>query len=398
MQKPLMFLLLLIIPYLSYAISNYQYYTTGGLLIPMEKTDISLRKVFISMKKITTTAGNRQMQVTVCYQFYNPSPSCRLVVAYETPSPQWDERPAGITLKKGNPYLHNFSLIINNLPLQYQVAITGAEEVKGSYYRQGRVETLPSSLINKLDETNRHTPEINYIYYADMPFIQGINTVENSWICDLPSYNIFELTYDFAFSATPLWKGGRIGDFTINLDMGDDEVFVIYKTFFKHPADWVIKGIGNKRSNYFEADGDKYSDEAGKVIQFYIKNGTIKFHKTNFKPTEDFFLASFTTHTLLGTGLDFDYRKEKELDHRTATSGFWKQDKTIGEQISKLDDVSKEILRNLPYACRGYIFSDTVIQEYYQRQVWYMPNKNYKIDFTSFSANEKEWIGLYTTQ
>ena len=59
---------------------------------------------------------------------------------------------------------------------------------------------------------------------------------------------------------------------------------------------------------------------------------------------------------------------------------------------SAADETSQKTLRNVPFAYRGYVFSDPLIQSYFERQTWYKAKPNYKPEIKDLSRNEKEWV------
>ena len=50
---------------------------------------------------------------------------------------------------------------------------------------------------------------------------------------------------------------------------------------------------------------------------------------------------------------------------------------------------NKRILRNLPYAHRGYVFKDQKLAAYFKSLWWYMPDPNWQQDTSDFT--EEEW-------
>ncbi len=57
-----------------------------------------------------------------------------------------------------------------------------------------------------------------------------------------------------------------------------------------------------------------------------------------------------------------------------------------------VDERSYKILRNLPYAKRGYIFTTDYIQQYYETLDWYKPNPDYKVSIDALSPKEHLWL------
>ena len=50
------------------------------------------------------------------------------------------------------------------------------------------------------------------------------------------------------------------------------------------------------------------------------------------------------------------------------------------------------ILKNLPYAFKGAVFKDKRLNIYFSQFKWYKPNKNYTPSLSSLSEEDKEWI------
>ena len=54
--------------------------------------------------------------------------------------------------------------------------------------------------------------------------------------------------------------------------------------------------------------------------------------------------------------------------------------------------VNKRILRNLPYAHRGYVFKSKELQKYFRQLWWYMPDPQWQPSTDDFKANEMKLI------
>jgi len=211
----------------------------------------------------------------------------------------------------------------------------------------------------------------------------------------MSAYQSHEYEFDYILTAAMRWGNRQIDDFTLNVDMGNEQVFHIDKTFFRKNSDWKIIGTGRMESmiiskyDTVDEDGNPITeDEQGKATRFYIKNGYIQFKKENFKTDEDFYLESFGYPPY---PFDFDYAEDEYLYPDLAR--YELTEEVIYEShINKLDPISKFILHHMPYARRGYIFSDPVIQKFHESQIWYMPDSSYKKNFNGLSKNEQDWI------
>ena len=62
-------------------------------------------------------------------------------------------------------------------------------------------------------------------------------------------------------------------------------------------------------------------------------------------------------------------------------------------QYDFLTDIKHiKIIKNLPYARRGYLFKTDYIASFYKKTPWYKEDKNYKADYKSLTRDEKEWL------
>ena len=82
-----------------------------------------------------------------------------------------------------------------------------------------------------------------------------------------------EYCFNYVLTAANRWANHQIDDFTLNVNMGDRESFVIRPTFFTSANEWVIKGVGRvSYSNEWESDAP----------MFHMRQGGVSFHKKNF--------------------------------------------------------------------------------------------------------------------
>ena len=98
------------------------------------------------------------------------------------------------------------------------------------------------------------------------------------------------------------------------------------------------------------------------------------FQKKNFKPTGELFLYE---QNYFGGDIS-DYVPFSPLFETS-----------IPEPNS---DLEKKILKNLPFARRGYVFNSAELQNYFEKLDWYFPNPNYNADFDRLSETEKAWV------
>jgi hypothetical protein len=63
-----------------------------------------------------------------------------------------------------------------------------------------------------------------------------------------------------------------------------------------------------------------------------------------------------------------------------------------GAILPPADEVSKKILRNLPFARRGYVFKSPELTAYYKKLEWYVPDPAYTPIMNELTKKEQEWL------
>ena len=121
-----------------------------------------------------------------------------------------------------------------------------------------------------------------------------------------------------------------------------------------------------------------YYDES--CTEFTLRNGIVEWHATNFKPLDNMTIQSAERlnydHFILGTFYD---RSDNYMPGAYML------------ELEKMVD-RERILRNLPYAHRGYIFKDKKLRKYFSQFWWYMPDADYQPSTKDFTAREWKLI------
>ncbi len=56
------------------------------------------------------------------------------------------------------------------------------------------------------------------------------------------------------------------------------------------------------------------------------------------------------------------------------------------------EGLRRRVAHNLPYAHRGHIFKDPVLNAYFRALWWYMPNTDYKDDQSDFTDVDRQYL------
>lgn len=339
------------------------YKMSGNQLIPINNGDISILKEVLTIKR----TGN-DLQVTVDYTFYNHGPAKDVIVGFEAYSPEGD-----VTLvpaKGQHPYMHDFNVMMNNRQLSYQVAY-----VSDSNYRQhNAIRSRPLQEI--MQEIADGDPGFFYVYHFKAPFKKGENRIIHIYTYELNSFVIHYWNFDYVLTAANRWKDGIIKDFTLILDMGDYESFQVPRSFFTDNNEWQLSGKGRLSSGYNDE-----AEDVKNTLQANIHTGRLIFRKQDFHPTANLHVYS-----------------ARYLEHRNFRPGGSLPLNLHMEEYEYFEHPGKDaalILRNYPFARKGYVFKNPQLKAYYEKQAWYIPDPAYTGERSTLSPEELKWLDYF---
>jgi len=356
-------LLLSILIYTPIIANDGAYYASGNQLIPISETDICITKEVLSITK----TDDQYLYVTVEYFFFNPKGEKTILVGFEAPSPGGDVN--GYPVEGRHPYISDFSVALNGDYLNHATAIVNQE----NYYVNNRIQSKTEDEV--IDEGfDVNNPNFYYVYHFNATFQKGVNSIVHTYKFNLSGSVSEAYSFDYILTAANRWANNQIDDFTLHIDMGSSADFYIKQSFFNDQDYWNLNGCKLK------ANPREYSpDEA--LSRFIVKDGPITFKKQNFKPEGELSVHALTNYNFLEYEV-FDY-EQHDLPTQIKP--------TLAITKSKNEN-SFKILRNLPYARRGYIFKNALIRTYYSKQKWYIPDPNYTATTTHLTFEEQNWI------
>jgi hypothetical protein len=338
----------------------------GNQLIPMYETDISVKKEILTITRISSGKA----LITVYYEFFNPKTAKELEVGFEAVSPSGD-----VTMRPVNghhPYITQFTVNMNDESIPFKVAIVS----DSLYYRNGKFKSKTLAQALKESEEN-DVVDYFYVYHFKAVFKEGINIIKHTYTVDLSSSIIENYYLNYILTAAGRWANRQIDDFTLQINMGEFQDVSISNTFFSKAAEWQIPETA--KSTVIKMGENDETDKT----EFFIRKGTLVFQKQNFKPVGELCIQSLKFAFYNGSEDDlFNYKR-----HRLPFS--------IDDQdeIKKpTDELSKRILKNLPFARRGYIFKSPELQTWFEKQVWYKKDETYKPVLAELTQKEQAWL------
>ena len=106
----------------------------------------------------------------------------------------------------------------------------------------------------------------------------------------------------------------------------------------------------------------------------------MEWHAQNFKPKANMNITSAESLYYDGFVLGTFYDRS---DNYLPGSYLIEPDKS---------EAHRRILKNLPYASRGYVFNDKKLQKYFSRFWWYMPDPSWQPSTDDFTPREWKLI------
>lgn len=334
------------------------YYISGNQLIPINETDITLKKEILTIKKI----NNLFIEVTVYYELFNPKDDKKLTVGFEAFSPSGDVN--GTPKNGGHPYMRDFTVDMNNSILPYSIAYV----TDSAYAKNGNIKSQKLEEIKKgIDDAN--FVDFFYVYHFTANFKKGLNIIIHTYNYNISNSVYYQYNFEYILTAANRWGNKQIDDFTLIMDMGDFENFDVMKRFFTKSADWLINGIGKVKTVHH----DETAYPAGEALEFFVQKGNLIFQKKNFHPAGELLVYSKRFYAANIDELPFSYYQQEQIPEPK-------------------NDFERKLLKNLPFARRGYIFQAAELKNYFEKMSWYIPNPNYNPDIESLTETEKKWV------
>ncbi len=341
------------------------YFASGNHLCPLMETVISVKKEVLTMRRIE----DDKISITVDYIFHNPTNAEKiLLMGFEADSPVGDVN--GRPKTTGHPYIDKFRVLMNGIPLSHKVAIYNLEEEK--IPPKFNLEVLAKQ--TKIpDVLNENYTNFHYIYHFSAAFQPGDNVVKHTYEYAISHAVYIEAEMDYLLTPATRWANGKIDDFTLILDMGNEQEYHVAPAFFDKVEDWQCEG---KVKCAMEDVVHALDRSTAHMLTVWQREGTIRFHAKDFKPKGEF---SLLINQLIFEDTIINVEKIR-LPFRKLP---------ILHECALRNELSRKVLRNLPFAQRGYVFKDQELKDYYERQPWYLPNE--KLADVVLRKEESEW-------
>lgn len=339
------------------------FYVSGNTLIPLQETQISLRKEVLKFYVLDFN----WMNVTVDFEFYNPGKEKEILVGFVTPPADGDVSDED----QDHPQIKDFTVTVNGNKLAYQM-----KRMKDTSFSADRL---------KIEGTD-------FVYYFKVRFGRGLNKIRHTY--RFRGGEGVELMRDFDYRITTgkRWANKQIDDFELRLYL-DNGVFAIPATFREDRklAGWRIVGDGV----IDDTPRKWFGEESPQVRMVHLNSGYIVLNEKNFQPDFDIMLGEYNW----GAGwvnIWCEYGQEcTEKETLEKIVRYFTLDPYEGTPEADLAGLSgKELkyVRNYFYAVRGYAFKDAETKNFYSQFFWYKPNPALKAEEMKLSPAENAFL------
>jgi len=363
------------------------YFVNGNHLVPVQETDISVTKEILTID----ICDDGFARVDVYYELTNDGRQKTVDMGFEASLPYNSDD--NYDAKGRHPYIFDFAATMNGERLTYKTGVVKASSqqepttfktIDTKRWHVGNQEEWDMGNTSLVDNQGNELP-IAYAYFFRATFKPGRNIVHHTYSYQM-SYGVYR-AFEIPYWLTPAtrWANHQIDDFTLRIKATDTaKHFYVPVSVFGSTPFKVVEGTGKVRR--------VKTQELGTVCEVSLRNGVVEWHRRNFQPKEN---VVFTSADLLIT---FDERRDiGSFYDRGRFFPQYKVDfKTFYGRAAKNSAEEKElicrILRNLPYAQRGYVFTDARMKRYFESQWWYMPDASWQMSTADFTPHDWEVI------
>lgn len=402
-SKIILFLLLLLANVVR--ANDGSYYVSGNQLIPIENANVRIDKEVLTIR----LSDDGYAYVDVDYTFFNKGEAGVVKMGFEASDEfMGDGEPVNPdSLHKGHPFIYDFSVEVNGQKQSFQ-NLFAYVNVKASKFGSAPemdyadfpaepiTENERKAMAESAERVDADLMQIGgyrpkaHVYYFEANFNHGANKVHHTYRYKMGGG--FTAAYYLGYWLTPAmrWAGGTIGDFTLRISTeGTAKHFYIKnEKCLKGHAFKVVKGTGKVRLGI-----DQFKDFASskiisnEIVEVSLRDGVVEMHAENFRPTDDLMLISADALRVVDVfGEHEKYQKLGSFYNRDGAFCLILQKSHVKENGTALE---KKILNNLPYANRGLVFQDKELQDFFEKQWWYMPDPSYRPSTTDFTKFEQ---------
>ncbi|HEY1038688.1 MAG TPA: YARHG domain-containing protein [Bacteroidia bacterium] len=338
------------------------FYASGNNLIPLQETDISLKKELLCFY----IRDFNWVGIDINFEFFNPGPEKKLTVGFVTPPASGDVSDE----EQEHPSINDFTVVVNGVELEYKIK------------RMKETSFASKAKVNGED----------FVYYFDVVFKPGINTIKHTYYYKASTSVEVQRSFEYQVTTGKRWANKQIDDFELQVHL-DAGIFYVPSTFWKTKKliDWKIVGTGTIKKGTESHFSEAY-DMHEKIRMVHLNSGYLSFKEKNFAPDYDINIGEYMWHSWSAKWCK-DPKKCISGDQLQRISSYCSlkpySDSTTAQE---LDLKELGILRNYAYALRGVAFKNKAYSDFYAQFFWYTPDPTIKPDDVKLKYEENKLI------
>ncbi len=347
------------------------YFVSGNQLFPAKETDIAITKEVLTI----SLQDDGYALVDVQYEFMNRSQPKSVLMGFEADRPY----NAGETLHKdgAHPQIFDFTVVMNGEVLRYKTAVVESMSEGESDFKP--IDLNKWKVQENADDGNedglynastKQYMQYAYSYYFTAHFKKGINRIHHTYRFSMSSAVGTSFIVNYWLKPAMRWANRQIDDFTLRIKAENTmKYFFIADSVFQTKPFKVVEGDGKvRKTKHYDSDR----------TEIVLRNGVVEWHQKNFKPTDNLNIVSCDSYMTFDEELPF--------------GSFYDRSEGYMIYVMYHKDADPRIIRNLPYASRGYVFKDKYLQKYFSRFFWYMPNPDWEPSTVDFTPSERRYL------
>ena len=359
------------------------YYVSGSMLVPVDETDIR-----VTGEVLTIDIGDDYWAtVDVLYELYNGGNDKTVTMGFEADLP-YEDGVSPLNPKGIHPFIHNFTATLNGERLSYTTGVVMLND-------EGNADMHPLDMTkwhyadNGLGNSNVAWDMVEgYItngkdtianvacaYYFKANIRKGVNNVHHTYRYRMSSSVSFLYGIPYKLEPITRWANRQVDDFTLRItSKGLPVHFIVTGDDLNSGSFKVVRGKGKVRRHRGETfDG---------CTEVSLRRGTVEWKAMNFRPKGS---VEVISADVLMEGLTFSPRAMMLDVTRQDFIDFYHRTPNNDAEMSALKN---RIMRNMPYARRGYVFNDKRLRDWFNRQWWYMADPEWEMSTDDFTEQE----------
>ena len=390
MKKKFVTMMVMVMATALWAIANdSEYYSVGNQLVPVQSTQISVMKEILTVN--LTNDGVTHFDVY--YEFRNDGPATDILMGFEAMPPKVSSFETRADAP--HPSITDFQVKMNGTPLPYKNALSENGLQDGLH----PVE-ISQWVYNQDLETPVHISDASrylryaYVYYFNAHFRPGINVVHHTYA--YKESNGVNQTFWIDYKLTPAnrWANKRIDDFTLRITSnGISKHFAMNKAPFIGAK--VETNVRYGTAKMRELTWGDIDDESARhnYYEVTMRDAVVEWHITNFQPQAELLLSSVDMMVINHQFLNYQSTTGEAFGESVYYDGGVNFVLTTDGKLTGNHALNQRIVRNLPYAARGYQFKNPQLRKFFNSQWWYMPNPNYNPEVERlFTPRERQIV------